>query len=588
MSESLRAFIKSFLFAGRFSVIFCLIIGLFCALRAYPAVWKTPVKEYTLECGKSGGKVYLATESDPKSFNPIVAKETSTTAITGAIFEGLTKTHPITLEVIPNLAERWETQDGKTWIFYLRKNILWSDGAKFSADDVVFTFNDIIYNPNIPTGNRDILTVDGKEIEVAKIDEYTVKFVLPSVFVPFLRALSQDILPVHKYGSLVKEGKFTFSMGLDSTPGDIVGTGPFRLKKYLPGERVVLERNPYYRKKDACGTQLPYLDQIVYTIIPNQATIMLKFIEDEIDLYGLRPADLAILGPKQVSGDFSIYNAGLNFGSSFLVLNQNTGINSETKTAFVKPHKLAWFRNINFRKALSYAVNRKKIIEVAFNGLGEPQFSPESPANVLFFNDACIKYEFDPNKAKALLSLLGFKDSNGDGILEDKDGHVLEINFFTADTGSRTNIATLIKKDLEDIGIKINFTPLDFNNLVTKLTATYDWEMILIGLTGGIEPYFGKNVWSYTGDLHAWNPTKKAIDDYEIEIEDIFNQSAKELDTQKRKELFNRWQYLASDNLPFIYTVLGYDLYAVSNRFGNLYPTVYGGAFGEIEYIYIK
>ena len=116
----------------------------------------------------------------------------------------------------------------------------------------------------------------------------------------------------------------------------------------------------------------------------------------------------------------------------------------------------------------------------------------------------------------------------------------------------------------------------------------YDWEMVMIGLTGGIEPHFGKNVWSYQGTLHAWNPTKKPIDRYEQEIEDIFNQAAKTLDLKERKRLYGRWQHIVSDNLPFIYTVQPYSIFAVRNKFGNSYPTVHGGAFSEIEHIYIK
>ncbi|OPX29562.1 MAG: hypothetical protein B1H08_03590 [Candidatus Omnitrophica bacterium 4484_171] len=550
-------------------------------------VWQKPSGNYKFDCGRPGGSLILYATSDPKSFNPIVAKETSTTQITSYLFEGLTRVDPRTLKVIPNLAKSWQNQDGRRWIFHLRKDVYWSDGHKFTAGDVTFTFNNIIYNPKIPTGTRDIFTIEGKKIKIKAVDDYTVEFILPSVFSPFLRALSQDILPRHKYLSLVSKDKFTFSMGLDSKPEDIVGTGPFRLKKYLAGERVVLERNPYYWKKDACGNNFPYLDEIIFIILPNPETALLKFLEGELDYYSLRPQDLAILGPRK-NKDFTIYNAGIAFGSNFLVFNENPAINPRTKKHYVEPYKLRWFRDKRFRKAVSFAVNRRKIIEIVMNGLGVPQYSPLSPANTLFYSDNVIKYLYDPAKAKDILYSLGFRDADSDGVLEDKHGNKLEINLFTnANSPERITIAVLIKEDLGSLGFKVNFMPLDFNNLVTKLTATFDWEAVIIGLTGGIEPYFGKNVWSYKGDLHAWNPTKKALDDYELKIDDIFNKSAKTLDMAKRKELFNEWQYIVSDNLPFIYTVQGYSIYAVRNRFGNLFPTVYGGAFSEIERVYV-
>jgi peptide/nickel transport system substrate-binding protein len=567
-----------------------LLLTLFLSFSSFPSsVFKPPYKEYKFSCGKEGGRLIIPATSDPKSFNPIVAQETSTTQITSLIFEGLTRTDPRTLEVLPNLAIKWETKDEIEWIFYLRKDVFWNDGEKFTAEDVIFTFNELIYNPDIPTSSKDIFTLEGRKIKVEKIDDYTVRFTLPFKFAPFLRALSQEILPAHKYRALAREKKFTFSMGLDAKPSDIVGTGPYRIRKYLPGERIILEKNPFYWKKDECGNQLPYLKEIVFVILPNLDTALLKFLEGEIDYYLLRPHDLGILGPQQKKGDFAIYNTGPSFGSNFLVFNQNPAINHQTKRHFVLPYKLKWFRNKEFRKAISYAINRKKIIDVVMNGLGVPQYSPVSPANSFFYTDEVEKYPYAPQKAKKILNKLGFKDRDKDGILEDENGRELEIVFFTnADNTQRVQIATLIKRDLEEIGIKINFIPLDFNYLVSKLTATFDWEMILIGLTGGVEPYFGKNVWSYKGNLHMWNPTGKALDRYEEEIERIFNESAKVIDDSQRKKLFFRWQKIVSDELPLIYTVIPYSLYAIKNKFGNLYPTTYGGAFLEIERIYIK
>lgn len=548
-----------------------------------------PYKEYTLQCGPPGGELFSAVTSDPKSFNPIVAQETSTSQITSLMFEGLTRMHPLTLDVLPNLAKQWETIDGKDWIFHLRDDVFWSDGVKFSADDVVWTFNALVYNPEIPSSSRDIFTIGDKIIEVSKIDEYTVRFKLPCAFAPFLRALSQDILPEHIYKQAVIEKRFSFSMGLDAGPRDIIGSGPFCLEQYLPSERIVLKRNPFYWKRDACGAKLPYLERLVFIILSNSDTALLRFLEGEIDYYALRSQDLAVLGPRQDRDNFTIYNAGPSLGSNFLALNQSPGVNPFTHKPYVPAHKLKWFRDRRFREAIALALNREKIITVVFNGLGVEQYSALSAANTFFYAPDVQKYPYSPAKARQLLAAVGF-DLGADGVWKDKGGNKLEINFFTnADSLERIQIAALIKKDLEDIGMKINFLPLDFNNLVSKLTASYDWEMVLIGLSGGgIEPYFGKNVWSYKGNLHMWNPTGKPIDEYEEEIEDIFNSSAATLDSQARKEMFARWQQIVARELPLIYTVIPDSLYAVREKFGNLYPTVYGGAFSEIEHIYKK
>jgi peptide/nickel transport system substrate-binding protein len=150
-------------------------------------------------------------------------------------------------------------------------------------------------------------------------------------------------------------------------------------------------------------------------------------------------------------------------------------------------------------------------------------------------------------------------------------------------------IAEIIRKDLERLGMRVHFTPLEFNTLVTKLTSTYDWDAIIIGLTGGIEPHFGKNVWHSSGHLHMWYPNQPApATSWEKEIDRIFDLGVQELDRNKRKALYDRWQKIVSENLPLIYTVLPASMYAVRNKFGNLYPTAYGGVFHNIEHVYIK
>ncbi|MBU2102563.1 MAG: ABC transporter substrate-binding protein [Candidatus Omnitrophica bacterium] len=511
-------------------------------------IFKKPYTSYKLSCADPGGTLVLATTTEPKSFNPITAQETSTTQITSFIFEGLTRTDPRTLEVMPNLAERWETRDGIDWIFHLRRDVRWNDGAPFSADDVVFTFNEIICNPTIPSSSKDIFMLDGKPLMVEKIDAYTVRFELPCVFAPFLRALSQEILPAHAYQALVLQGRFSFSLGLDAGCADIIGTGPFLLSQYLPGERVVLKKNPFYWKRDACGKQLPYLEKIIFVIIPSPDTALMKFLEGQIDYYSVRPQDLGLLGPQQTKKRFSLYNAGPGVGTHFLVLNRNDAVNPHTHKPFASPHKVRWADDVRFRKAISYAINREKIIAVVYNGLGIAQYSAESPANKAFYTDNITTYPYNPERAKALLVACGFT-KRPDGTLMDPEGNELTLTFMTnADSSERVQIASLIQKDLTAIGITTNFISLDFNTLVNKLVATRDWEMMLIGLSGTIEPYFGKNVWSYTGSLHAWDLSGKAREAYEEEIEEIFRAGATTLDEEKRKALFSRFQKIVRKN----------------------------------------
>ena len=215
---------------------------------------------------------------------------------------------------------------------------------------MLFTFNDVIYNPEIPSSSRDVLTIDGKPLKVEKIDDHTVRFTLPVKFAPFLRAMAQSILPKHCLIGAVQQKKFSFTWGIDTPPAQIIGTGPFMLSEYHPGERLVFKRNPHYWKKSSQGEVLPYLDKVIFLIIPDPQAQLLKFIDGELDATSVQGQDYPLLKPLEKQKNFHIYEAGADFGTNFLTLNQNPGINPNTHKPFVDPVKLSWFTNLEFRQ----------------------------------------------------------------------------------------------------------------------------------------------------------------------------------------------------------------------------------------------
>jgi len=540
---------------------------------------------------KYGGRIVFATNSDPKGFNEIIAKETSTTLVTGHIFEGLTKTNAHTTKVEPNLAKRWDvSDDGLIWTFYLRQDVLWNDGEPFTADDVEFTFNDLIFNPDIPSSARDIYTIDGKTFDVKTIDPFTIQIALPAKFAPFLRGMGQAILPKHKLKHIVDDGKFNTTWGIDTDPREIVGTGPYKLVKYDPGQRLKFQRNEHYWRTSKEGDQLPYIDQIVYLIVQNSDIGLLKFLEGTLDSYGVSGTYFPLVKPLEKKNNFIIYDLGADTGSQFIFFNQNSGLNPETEKPHVAPHKLTWFKNLSFRQAVAHSVDKEKIIEITKNKLGYPQYSSIGPGAGFFHNPNVMKYDYDLNKARSILASAGFKDRDNDGIIEDDDGNPVEFNLYTnANAVERIDIASIIRYDLEKIGMKVNFQAKEFNTLVSKLTSTFQWDAIILGLTGGIEPHFGKNVWNSDGQLHMWYPKQeKPATEWEHRIDELFLAGVQELDEDKRKIIYDEFQMIVSEQLPLIYTVLGSRLTAVRNKFGNLDPTNYGGVFHNLEEIYIK
>lgn len=539
---------------------------------------------------KHGGQIVSTMLSDPRTFNPLVIKDAGSSAAVGTIFDGLTRTNAHDGTIEPNLAESWTvSEDGLTWIFKLRRDVRWNDGAPMTADDVVFTYKELVYNEDIPASARDIFTIEGQTFDVSKIDDYTVKFVLPVKFAPFLRALSQEILPKHRLKKYVDDGTFNFIWGINTPPKDIVGTGPFMLKRYDPGQRIVLERNPYYWKKSKEGDQLPYVDKFIYMIVQREDVAMLKFLEGASDSLGVGGQEYPLIKPMEKQGDFTVYRLGPDFGSQFVFFNQNRGTDPETGKTYVPAHKMRWFTDINFRRAVAHAIDKEQIIAIVKNKLGYPQSSPIGPGAGFFHNPNVPKYDYNPAKAKQLLAEAGYVDRNGDGIIEDAEGVRVEFNLNTnAGNDERKEIAGIIRTDLERIGMKVNFQLVEFNTLVRRINTSFDWDAIILGLTGGVEPHFGKNVWESSGQLHMWYPKQeKPATKWEARIDDIFNKAVQELDRDKRKKYYDEFQVIVAENLPLIYTVLGDTIIAVRNKFGNLDPTNLGGIYHNIDELYI-
>ena len=549
---------------------------------------KKNAAEFRYENGKPGGTLTYSTISGPKTFNLAISTETSSTEILNYVFEGLVEASWLTAEVEPALAERWEaSEDGLVWTFYLRKDVQWADGSPFSADDVVFTFSRIIYNDDIPASARPGLTIRYRDdaaqtwkkgrLKVEKIDAHTVKFTLPAPFAPFLRGMSTSIYPRHILEKHVDDGTFTSTWDVGTKPADVIGTGPFTIERYDAGERIVLKRNPRYWQRDAAGTPLPYLDRIVYLVVPNLATSLLKFQAGETDILQVTGEHYPILKPQEAAKNFTLHRRGPNFGTTFLALNMNPGKNPKNDAPFVDPVKLRWFRTLAFRMALAHSIDKDSIIDNVMNGLGYPQWAAVSPSAGDFHNPAVTRYRYDIGKANALLDGLGWFDVDGDGVREDDEGNNIVFKLSTNSGNTvRERVCTIIKQDLARIGIRVNLRFLEFNTLVSQLTSTYDWEAIVIGFTGGVEPHYGINFWHSGERLHLWFPNQEEpATGWERRIDELFVNGSRELEHDKRVAIYREFQQVASDNVPVVYTALAERITALRNRFANVTPTLF-------------
>ncbi len=531
--------------------------------------------------GRFGGTFVLTSISDPRTFNVLVAQETSSTGPLAYVFESLVNTNRSTTEVEPDLAESWTvSKDGRTWRFKLRKGIQWFDGKPVTADDVVFTL-DAAFTQGVQSSLPDILTIAGKKIGYKKIDDVTIEFKTDEPFGPFLRTIGFSIMPKHKLEGALKQGaaEFNRTWGINTDPREIVGNGPFVMYQYVPGQRILFTRNAKYWKVDKKGQRLPYLARLVVEIVPNQDAARLKFLAKETDSYGARPREYAELRTQQQSGNFTIFDGPATFATEFLIFNMNP--------KGVQAPKLTWFQNLKFRQAASYAVDRDAIVRQVYAGRAAAQYGPISPANKFFYNANVRKYPYDLARAEALLREAGFA-KGADGTLRDAQGNIVEFTLVTnAGNQDREAIGNLVRQDLQKLGMRVTFAPEAFNTLVGKLVGTFNWEAIIIGLTGGLEPHNGQNVWKSGGSLHMWWPKQdKAATDWEAEIDRLFDQGATTVDQNKRKQLYNRYQEIVAENVPMIYFTTTLTQPAFRNTLANFSPAPL--AFYDIETIYYR
>ncbi len=571
----------------------------------YPGDFKTIEingKEYRQargEVGKYGGTLSdSAIGEGPKTFNPWNSKDNTSSQMADFMFDGLVTTDAYTGRVVPQMAKSVDIDEtGTVYTVKLRKGLTWSDGKPITADDVVFTWGTIISEGYGNTSARDNALIDGEMPKVRALDKLTVEFKTPRPFAPFLRQLSQSIAPKHILEPVAAKGHGAFNSfwGMTTKPEDFVTSGMFRLKRYIPAQRVEFVRNPDYYMVDKEGNTLPYLDKYIYYIVGDINNQVLQFESERIDLLSLSGSNVARFKELENLSDYKIYNLGPDTGTMFMTFNLNRRKNDNGQH-YVDPIKQKWFNDKNFRKAVSLAIDRKNAVLNILRGVGAPLYTAESLSSIFLNEDLKDGEPKNIEKAKNLLKKSGFS-WNDEGLLVDEKGNIVKFNLATnAGNTERESLGVMVKEDLEKLGMQVNFKPIEFNVLVGKISDSLDWEAVIIGLTGSpLEPHSGRNVWSSTGALHMFDmrkgkdlETKADLRHWEEELDEIYEKGASVMDFEERKEYYERYQEIAWEYNPFIYIYSGLRVFAVRDCFGNINPTPLGGVLHNLEEVYVK
>ena len=547
------------------------VVWLACTLHAAPddrLVLRGPA-------GRPGGRLVATQRSGPKTLNWVIATDSDSREILTRLMADLIHINRETLQIEPALAKSWTSSaDALHWVLQLRQDLRFSDGHPFDADDVVFTFQAIL-DEKVHSPQRDLLLLDGKPITVRKLGPYSVAFDFPGTYsVPERMFDGVWILPRHKLEAAWKEGKLAEAWSLQTPAAQIAGLGPFRFREYLPGQRITLERNPYYWKRDQAGNQLPYLDEVTFLFAGAEDSQVMRFQAGESDVINrLGGHNFAVLEKDQRQRGYEVRSAGAGLEYSFLVFNLADlpkGISPQ-----LAAHQ-SFLRRKAFRQAVSAALDRTAMVRLVYGGRAVPLAVPVPAGNKSWIDTAIPVPGHAPDRARQLLAADGFKWAR-DGSLLDSDGKPVEFSIIASNNNpERLQMATLIQDDLKQIGIKVNVVPLEFRSLLERVQGTHEFEAALLAFaTADADPNPDMPLWLSSGGNHLWNPNQASpATPWEAEIDTLMRRQIVTHDYAARKRMFDRVQEILADYQPMVALVTPHILVGARKDLANFRPAI--------------
>ncbi len=542
--------------------------------------------------GQIGGEWVTSINNDPKTFNEVNVTDGETASIVDVLQNFLVDYDPYEREWKPNLAD-WEIvvdeeNDELRVIFTLRDDIYWTlpgqsieEGVKVTADDVVYWYNEIAGDPAFQmsaNAQQFVAMPDGSQerIRAERIDDLSFVMIYPRIVANPLLSSNLTFGPRYIYQAAKESGGTEAVLNLFSADTDVTqipSIGPYHIVEYTPGVRIVMQRNPHFWKRDESGVGIPYIERVIYRIVPDQNTEFLLFTDGTRDSYTARPEDLDELVSAE-NPDYTVYNGGETLGSSLISFNQNP--------ENLDPTKYSWFIQAEFRQAMSSMLNRERIAAQVYRGLATPAHGFFARANPFYNPDISLEYTYDPERALELLAGIGMTRDE-EGIMRDADGNAIEFSINMGAEGTiGIDIATIFSEELAEIGITMNVRPIDWQALIGRLTASYDWEVVILALGVNYWPTGGSNVWPSSGNLHLWHPLQaEPATEWEARIDFLYNEGKFTVDRELRQEIYDEYQRIILEQLPVMYIVHSLSFLAVRDQWQNVFYDTLGGAETE-------
>ncbi len=561
-------------------------------------------KDEEWKTGIPGGEWNDTISGDPKSFNLLIAeRDGETSGILSPLTTYFADYNTVKKEWVPHCASFQVKVDQEKQtldvIYTLRDDLYWSyyndskPKVQITSDDPVFWYNEILcdkemgsssYNSQfmeMPDGSEELITCE-------KIDRFSFVFHFPRIVSEPILHTNMNFGPAFIYGKAKEEGGAAGVkdiLTVETDPRTIPSSGEYFITEYIPGQRIVYQRNPDYWEKDDMGQSIAYPEKRIYRIVSDPNTKFLLFKEGKVEDYSPSPEQLdetiANARNNQKEG-YSVFSSAGSLSAPFWTFNQNPQ-NKESPWYY-------WFCKKEFRQAMSCLLNRDRIIRQTYRGLAEPKYTFFPEGNAFYNEEILLEYRFSHKYAAKLLAGAGFKLGK-DGFLYDDRG--IKVEFDLSIIGSSpvySDMALIIADECKKEGISVNIRQTDFQKLVEQMTATYDWQSLLIGFSGsGIFPSQGSNVWSSDGNMHLWYPLQEEpATPWEARIDQLYNQACCTVDHDQAQPLWDEYQRIILEQCPIIYLVRSRSFYAINNRWdlSNVYYDNLNGAM--VSHVFLR